>query len=175
MMRCFDDDARPPFTVVDPMTYFPGQFEAVQENLRRHGLEPATVDFRVTTSAAAMAAASKRQESFAFILLDGSHKVLAVMADLRWARCPARGGILCLHDYSPSFPGVRLSVDRFLVRNPHYERLAAAGSLLAIRKLREGPTAEITPLDRAYSMMWHLPLQARRKLDKWRTRRKAVA
>src|SRR5690554_3092111 len=45
--------SQPAFVVVDPMQYFPGQFETVQRNLQSNGLDSTQVDFRVTTSQAA--------------------------------------------------------------------------------------------------------------------------
>ena len=104
MMKSFAEQSRPQFVVVDRMTYFPDQMETVRQNLQNHQLDPDTLDFRVATSAAAFAAAEKSGDRFDFILLDGNHKILAVMADLRWTRLLNPGGIICLHDYSHQFP-----------------------------------------------------------------------
>jgi len=175
MMRCFDDQSRPSFVVVDRMTYFPNQMEIIRRNLRCNGLDPGRVDFRVATSADALAEASRRRDAFDFILLDGSHKVLAVTADLRWTRLLNVGGVLCVHDYCRRFPGVLLSVNRFLNHHPNYARAGQADSLLAIRKLRESRRPEVSLLDRAYSCAWYLPLQVRRKVLKWQNRRRPAA
>ncbi|MCE9543977.1 MAG: class I SAM-dependent methyltransferase [Planctomycetia bacterium] len=175
MMGCFDDQQRPPFVVVDRMTYFPDQAATVRRNLSQRGLDPNQVDFRVATSAAAFADAEERGDVFDFMLIDSCHKILAVMADLRWTRLLAVGGILCLHDYCPKFPGVMRAVDRFLSQYPNYERMGLAGSLLAIRKATATAGQEVTPLDQAYALAWHLPLVAQRKIDKWRAPQRAAA
>jgi len=174
MMRCFDDDHRPQFVVVDRMTYFPDQLEAIETNLRRHGLDPVKVDFRIATSNSAFRAAQDRGEAFDFILLDGGHKILNVMADLRWARLLHVGGMICLHDYIAKFPGVKLSVDRFLAGHPHFHVLGQAGSLIALQKVSTGRRPEVSAGDHAYALAMHLPLLTRRKLEKWRGQRRAA-
>lgn len=173
MMRCFEDATRPQFVVVDRMTYFPNQMEAVELNLRRHGLDPAKVDFRIATSTAAFLDATERGDTFDFILLDGGHKILNVMADLRWTRLLNVGGMICLHDYVPKFPGVKLSVDRFLEGHSHFQIVGQADSLIALQKVSAGARPEVSRLDRAYALAMHLPLLTRRKLDKWRSKRAA--
>jgi len=174
MMRCFDDASRPPFVVVDRMTYFPDQLETIETNLRRHGLDPVKVDFRIATSTAAFRAAEQRGEAFDFILLDGGHKILNVMADLRWTRLLNVGGIICLHDYIPKFPGVKLSVDRFLAGHPHFHAVGQADSLIALQKVSAGRRREVSARDRAYALAMHVPLLTQRKLDKWRSQRRAA-
>jgi len=175
MMRCFGDADRPPFVVVDRMTYFPDQLETVRRNLQEHGLRADDVDFRVATSAAALREATRRRERFDFMLIDASHKILSVTADLRWTRLLSPGGILCLHDYCQRFPGVVRPVDRFLARHGNYARLGRAGSLLAVRKLCASMRREVGPLDRAHSLLWYLPLEVRRKLEKRQARRQPAA
>jgi hypothetical protein len=92
------------------------------------------------------------------------------MADLRWTRLLRVGGIICLHDYSPKFPGVKLSVDRFLAGHSNYRIVGRADSLIALRKEGAGKQPEVRPLDRAYAIAMHVPLLTKRKLDKWRKR-----
>ena len=174
MMRCFNDETRPPFVVVDRMTYFPNQLDAVKMNLKRHGLDPGQVEFRVAMSGAAYREAAERGDGFDFILLDGCHKILAVMSDLRWTRLLRVGGVICLHDYSPKFPGVKLSVDRFLAGHSHFRILGRADSLIALRKESASTKPEVSALDRAYAIAMHVPLLTRRKLDKWRNKRRAA-
>jgi predicted O-methyltransferase YrrM len=174
MMGCFDNARRPQFVVVDRMTYFPDQLEAIETNLRRHGLDPVKVDFRIATSSAAFRAAQQGREAFDFILLDGGHKILNVMADLRWTRLLNVGGIICLHDYIPKFPGVKLSVDRFLAGHPHFHIVGQADSLIALQKVSAGRHLEVSAGDRAYALAMHLPLLTRRKLEKWRRQRRAA-
>src|SRR5581483_249024 len=50
MLNAFAPAHRPPFSVVDPMRYFPDQLGTVRRNLMAHGLDPDGVDFRVGTS-----------------------------------------------------------------------------------------------------------------------------
>jgi predicted O-methyltransferase YrrM len=170
MMRCFADGRRPRFVSVDRMTYFPNQFQVIRENLRRHGLDPNEVDFRRTTSARAFQDARRRNEQFDFMLIDGSHKVVAVAADLRWTRLLNVGGIVCFHDYTERFPGVWLTVNRFRRRYPNYAVVGQAGSLLVLRKVAASAAQEASPIDRAHSLLWHVPLEVRRKYEKWTSR-----
>ena len=130
------------------MSYFPDQQGAFRNNLKSHDLDPDSVDLRINTSQAAFAESSRSSEKFDFILIDASHKILAVMADLRWARQLNVGGIVCLHDYAEKFPGVVLAVDRFLASHPEYEKIGSSGSLLALRKTRPSRHREVTPFDR---------------------------
>ncbi len=88
------------------------------------------------------------------------------MADLRWMRLLNVGGIACFHDYADKFPGVKLSIDRFLSRYKNYEKIELADTLLAIRKTAPCETLEVSTLDRAYSVMMYLPLEVRRKINK---------
>jgi len=171
MMGCFENQSRPGFVVVDRMTYFPNQLEIVRENLERHHLDATQVDFRVSTSNEAFRKAVDGEDRFDFMLIDASHKILAVMADLRWTRLLSVGGLCCLHDYNAKFPGVKLSVDRFLSRHSNYSVAAQAGTLLAIRKDRDSESREVTPSDRIYSLLCHLPLQVQRKYRQWRPAR----
>jgi len=136
MMTAFLDEERPQFIVVDPMRYFPGQFETVQLNLETHGLTLSNTDIRITTSEAAFHSAERLGERFGFILIDGKHSLLNVMLDFRWSRLLNGGRIVCLHDYSKRFPGVQRAVNLFLSRNSNrYRILEIYGSLIAIRKI----------------------------------------
>ncbi|MCA8983690.1 MAG: class I SAM-dependent methyltransferase [Planctomycetaceae bacterium] len=173
MMSCFHDDARPRFVVVDRMNYFPRQKDIVCQNLEQHGLSPAAVDFRESSSATAFHAAAAQQERFDFMLIDACHKILAVMADLRWMRLLNVGGIACFHDYATKFPGVKLSVDRLLARYNNYEIVGQADSLLAIRKTAICRSGEISLADNAYGMAMVIPLTIERKLKKWNLRKSA--
>jgi predicted O-methyltransferase YrrM len=166
MMHCFEDQHRPKFVVVDPMRYFPDQLPSVRRNLDRHGLNSQEVDFRVHTSADAFAASAARQESFDFMLIDGCHKILSVMTDLRWTRLLTVGGIVCLHDYCWKHKGVLLAVNRFLASHPNYEAIGCVDSLLALRKKSPSRIAEVTPAAQLYAFLLYLPLQVERKLTK---------
>lgn len=173
MMNCFSDQTRPRFVVVDRMTYFDRQAEIVQENLQRHGLPVAGVEFRQASSEQAYRVASKQQDRFDFMLVDASHKLRHVMADLRWLRLLNVGGIACFHDYAPPYPGVKLSLDRFLSRYDNYEMIDVVDSLLAIRKTGICPAGEINFSDSAYSVVMAVPLAIERKMQKWKRRNAA--
>ncbi len=170
MMKLYPEDARPRFSVVDTMSYFQDQFDIVKRNLTDKGLEPEAVDFRVTSSDAAFAAAEAAGERFDFMLIDASHKIRHVMNDLRWLRLLNPGGLACFHDYAPRFKGVRWPIDRVLRRNPHFTRVGLAGTLLCVRREREGARLEVTGGDRFWAQLcspilqWDLSLQKRRRL-----------
>ncbi|NNK49384.1 MAG: class I SAM-dependent methyltransferase [Gemmatimonadetes bacterium] len=145
----------PVFVVVDNMRYFPDQMATVRANLERSGIDPDSVEFRIGDSGRRAREAAKAGDSFDFILIDASHKVRKVTGDLRWTRILRPGGVVCLHDYHPDFPGVVRSVDRFLARNPNYERIGQVSSLLALRKTGPGRRPEISAADRAWAAFRH--------------------
>jgi len=159
MLECYAPDRRPSFAVVDTMSYFASQLDTVKENLRAHGLAPETVDFRVTTSREAFAAAEAAGERFSFMLVDASHKARHVMADLRWLRLLEVGGLACFHDYGTVFKGVTWPLNRVLRDYPHFTRVGLAGSLLAVRRERESDRREITAWDRLWALAWSPYLQ----------------
>lgn len=171
LMRCFGDGERPAFSVVDTMSYFPDQLALVRRNLAQHGLDAARVDFRVMSSGEAFVRAERSGDRFSFILVDASHKIRHVMADLRWMRLLEPGGLACFHDYAPRFPGVTRPVDRFLRRNPHFQRVELAGTLLCIRKEREAKRPEVSLMDRVWAHCWSPLLQAQQSLGKRLKRR----
>jgi len=173
MMGSYSNATRPRFVVVDRMTYFPAQVDIVRDNLNRHGLPAETVDFRIATSDAAFQEATRRGDKFDFMLIDACHKIRAVTSDLRWTRLLNVNGLVCLHDYGPKFPGVTLSVDRFLARNPNYEIVGQVDSLVAIRKTAVGSGGEISLTDTAYSFVMSMPLAMERKIRKWNLRKSA--
>lgn len=136
MMRAFTDGVRPHFVVVDPMHYFEHQQETVRLNLDSHGLDPSSVEMRICTSEIAFRSAQGLDERFDFILIDGKHSLRSVMLDLRWTRLLKPEGIVCLHDYSNSHPGVQRAVAQLLKRNSRcYRVIERRGSLIAIKKL----------------------------------------
>jgi hypothetical protein len=159
MLDCYAPERRPPFSVVDTMSYFANQFDIVKQNLREHGLSPEGVDFRIASSRDAFAAAEAAGERFDFMLVDASHKIRHVMADLRWLRLLAVGGLACFHDYGTRFKGVTWPVDRFLGRHPHFRRVELAGSLLCVRRETESDRREVGALDLVWANAWSLPLQ----------------
>ncbi len=150
---------RPKFVVVDTMMYFANQLEVVKQNLANHNLPVDAVDFRVTPSAEALVNASAAGERFDFILVDASHKIRHVMADLRWLRLLNVGGLACFHDYSSNFKGVQWPLDRFLKRNGQFSHQGQAGSLLCIRREAASSRAEVNGGDRIWAYWWALFFQ----------------
>ena len=126
---------RPRFVAVDTFRYFPKQREIVETNLKSAGIDLAEVELRPMSSEAALRAAVDAGERFDFIFIDANHEARHVIRDLRWAALLSAGGALCLHDYSPRFPGLVWAVDRFLNRNRNYERVSLSLSLLILKKI----------------------------------------
>jgi predicted O-methyltransferase YrrM len=148
LMRCYADTARPRFVVVDPMRYFPDQPAIVRKNLASAGLDPKQVDFRIGRSWPEFQRAERAGERFAFIFVDGSHKIHHVTEDLAWTRLLSPGGIICFHDYNQNFPGVVLAVDRFLACYRNYRVVEQVGSLLIVEKTAASTAMEIGTWDR---------------------------
>ncbi len=168
MLQAFRATERPRFVVVDPMAYFPHQLDAVVRNLREHQLDPYSIDFRVSDSRTAFQQAAARRESFDFILVDGCHKILSVIEDLKWLRLLNAGGAVCFHDFTPKHRGVWLAVNRLLSGWKNYEVIGQADSLLAVRKSAESTRPEMTAADLWYARAWYVPLQVERKWHKFR-------
>ena len=166
MMNCFEANVRPEFAVVDTMAYFGKQMEIVKSNLTQNGLDSWQVDFRVMSSDAAFARAEAEGERFDFILVDASHKIRHVMADLRWLRLFNVGGLACFHDYTARFKGVHWPIDRFLQRNSQFSRVGLAGSLLCIRRDTTSALSEVTSCDRIWASLWSPILQLDLSLQK---------
>lgn len=148
LMHCYPDGKRPLFVVVDPMTYFPDQLAIIWRNLAASGLDPVKVDFRVGKSWPMFRRAALNGETYSFVFIDGSHKLRYVTQDLAWTRLVEPGGIICLHDYHPDFPGVIEAVDRFLARYSNYQVVRQTETLLVLRKTALSPVAEIGWRDR---------------------------
>jgi len=160
MVRALPTPLDPAFIVVDNMRYFPDQLSVVRANLERHGVDPERVEFRIGDSGKLFAAAARAGNAFDFMVIDASHKIHKVTADLRWTRLLRSGGVVCLHDYHPDFLGVMRSVDRFLARYVNYERMERVGGLLALRKSGPSQRPEVSATDRAWAAAWNI----RRKL-----------
>lgn len=165
---------RPKFVVVDTMLYFANQLEVVKQNLANHNLSADAVDFRVMPSAEALGNAVADGERFDFILVDASHKIRHVMADLCWLRLLNVGGLACFHDYSAKFKGVQWPLDRFLKRNGQFSRRGQAGSLLCIRRDAMPSRAEVTGWDRIWARGWAVFFQLAASLSKRTNRLKRV-
>lgn len=166
MQRYPSLEARPEFVVVDTMLYFANQLEAVKQNMANHNLSADAVDFRVMPSTEALSNAVAAGERFDFILVDASHKIRHVMADLRWLRLLNVGGLACFHDYSAKFKGVQWPLDRFLKRNGQFSRRGQTGSLLCIRRDAVSSRAEVTGWDRIWAWGWAVFFQLAASLSK---------
>lgn len=147
MMLCYPAGRRPRFVVIDPMTYFPGQLEKVKSNLSSAGVDASEVEFRIGKSWPAFHAAEKAGETYSFMFIDGSHKLAHVTEDLAWTRLLDTGGIVCLHDYEPKFPGVTMATDRFISQHPNYEIAAHVERLIALKKTAPSAKKEISAWD----------------------------
>jgi len=159
MVRARPTRDDPAFVVVDNMQYFPDQLSVVRANLQRRAVDPDRVEFRIGDSGEMFAAADRQGDSFEFMVIDASHRIRKVTADLRWTRLLRPGGVVCMHDYGPQFPGVLRSVDRFLARHPNYERIEKVGSLLALRKTGPSQRREISTADRLWAAAWGVRLK----------------
>ncbi len=166
MMSCFAPEERPPFVVVDPMSYFADQLEVVKRNLRQHGLDPAEVDIRVSRSFDAFQSAEAAGESFDFVFIDGAHKIRYVTQDLHWVRLVNVGGIICMHDYNPGQMGVMLAGARFPRHYPNYQREALVNSLLVLRKQVASRSKEISQTDYLWALAMSPWLQLKKSLAK---------
>lgn len=147
LMRSYPAAARPRFVVVDPMTYFPDQLAIVRRNLASAGVDPDSVDFRISKSWPAFRAAERAGERFSFLFIDGSHKAHRVMQDICWARLLEPGGLLCFHDYTPRLPGVVFAVDRLRAASPNYALVERAESMLILRKTAASMRPEVRRRD----------------------------
>ena len=168
MLSAIPAENRPPFVVVDPLKYFPNQLEIIHRNLIDHNIDPATVEFRAMKSALAFRKSEDNGEQFDFILVDGCHKIQSVMFDLKWSRLLAEGGLICFHDYLPIYPGVKMSVDRFLRKHANYKIVGHADSLLVIRKISPSPKPEVDFSDRVFARFWSLSHRVARKWKRWK-------
>jgi len=157
---------KPEFIVIDPLNYFPKQYEKVLENLSMHNLASSSVEFMKLSSNDAFLAFSKTPRSLDFILIDGNHKANYVMEDLRWAKYINAGGILCLHDYGILQKGVLLTTDRFLRKNPNYRILKQVEQLLIVEKTSSTSQPEVNSLDIFYSKVLALKIQFEKSLRK---------
>ncbi len=131
---------KPPFVVIDTMDYFANQRQIVEQNLARHGLQSAAVEFREMRSWHAFQHSHETLEAFDFVLIDGTQKFRYVMQDLHWASLLNPNGILALHDYTPRLRSVKWAADYFLANNRNYHRLDLVDSLLFLEKTApDGP------------------------------------
>ena len=156
----------PEFIVVDPLKYFPNQYEKVLENLSNHNLASSSVEFVRSSSNEAFLGFFQAPRTLDFILIDGNHKANYVMKDLRWAKYLNVGGVLCIHDYGTLQKGVKLTTDRFLRKNSNYKILKQADQLLIIEKTRATSKKEVSLLDVFSSKIFSLSIQFQKSLRK---------
>lgn len=156
MTRAYPAESRPQFVVVDPMKYFPDQLAIVRKNVASAGVDPNSIDFRISKSWPAFHKAAAAGERYSFIFIDGSHKMHRVTQDLCWTRLLDTGGLLCMHDYSERMVGVVAAVDHFLAKYPNYKLIERVGHMIAIRKTAPSATPEITWLDHARAHLLNL-------------------
>ena len=163
-----DCEAIPFFMVIDPMQYFPNQFEKVSQNLQNNDVDHAKIKFMKTTSKEAFSSIRITPPKLDFILIDGNHKIKHVTEDLRWSRHLNQGGILCAHDYTPSHPGVFLSLNRFLKKHKNYKVLNQVESLLILEKHKATPSGvlEISFWDRLWASLRAPWFQVKASLSK---------
>lgn len=163
LMLRYPHSERPQFVVVDPLTYFGNQREIVELNLVGGGIDPTTVDFRQSTSSAALGKALQENEQFSFIFIDAIHNAYNLTKDLAWTRMLEVGGIVAFHDYgTEKFPGVTWAVDRFLAHHKNYQVLEVGGVTLVARKTTESIGPEPSILDRALALVVDVLLKWRR-------------
>jgi hypothetical protein len=147
LMGVYDADSRPPFFVVDPMTYFDDQLAKVKTNLTGAGIDPETVTFWIGTTEDHLPLARAAGQRFDFIFLDGDHRHYPTTVDLGWADLVTPGGTICLHDRTEKFPGVGWSIDHFLDRNPAYRFVSQTDSLVILEKTAEATRQAVTTAD----------------------------
>ena len=167
LMGLYPDAAtRPPFHVIDPMTYFPDQMSKVRQNLTGAGIDPDSVRFHIGTVADFLPVARAEGLRFDFVFIDGDHRHRPVLADLALAEFVTPGGLIALHDNCPKFPGVGWAIDRFLARNPGYERVTQAETLTLLRKTPAAGPGRITPTDMAEAAVTQVLSRWRRSIRK---------
>jgi len=124
------------FFVIDPMTYFPNQYDVVVNNLR-DSIDIAKVEFiQMKSGDAYRSKARDVIDDLDFILVDGSHKIKYVAQDIRWAEKLNVGGLLCFDDYQANFPGVDYVVDQIVLPLGIFETIFLEDRLLVLRKVR---------------------------------------
>lgn len=148
VMGMFPAARRPRFVVVDPMTYFPGQLNVVQRNIREHGFDPQEVDFWIGRSKAIYPQLAGIGPAMGCVFIDGDHSFRGVTYDLNWAKLLRPGGLLIFHDYFPhGSPDVVRAVDRFLKRCSNYRQVSWVNSLLVLEKTGPSSKPEVTTFD----------------------------
>ncbi len=148
---------QPKFIVVDPLSYFENQYEVICQNFKNNQLTLENVFFEKKTSNQAFR--SLKITEIAFLLIDGNHKLKNIVKDLRYTRFLNRNGLLIIHDYCISFPGVKIAMDTFIKRYSNYEVVSNVNTLLVLRKKSITNVKEIKILDIFLSNIFSFILQ----------------
>jgi len=151
---------------VDTFDYYEDHLGIFRKNLSENGFDPDRIDARVARSTEAFVSARKNNEKLSFVIVDGSHKMKHVTQDLRWLGLLAVGGKAALHDYTEHLPGVRMAVDKFVLRNANYRVKAKAGSLVILEKTAATTWPEVTTVDLVSAYFWSVVIQNRKSLNK---------
>ena len=168
MLKVFGAGARPPFWVVDTMTYFRNQLATVKRNLSNYGLTSDGIRFWVMMSGRAFVEARRDPPRVVFLFIDADHELHGVTRDLQWTHFLVPGGLLAMHDYAPGsrLSGVTLAADRFLARNPHFEKLSLTNSLLIMRKKVAVERMEVNALEVCRAEVLRQIIKLRRSVAK---------
>ncbi|MCY3879209.1 MAG: class I SAM-dependent methyltransferase [Rhodobacteraceae bacterium] len=156
----------PEFHVLDPMTYFPNQMEIIRRALHDWNLDPDSVIFHVGITQTELPKLKAQGTEFDFIFIDGVHRAYPVMIDLQWADLLAEGGVICLHDNQPKFPGVGWSINRFLKVHSGFKRISQVQSLTILKKTGPVMAPAVRPSDLTAAKMVELPIRLRRSIQK---------
>jgi len=141
MMKCYSDEKRPPFHVVDLMKYFPRQKDTVEKNIEKDGLNIADVTFHVGKSEDIFLQCMASKMTYDFIFIDAAHKINYVTKDLRWSRMLNVNGFLCLHDYHEK--DISVPVDLFLSHHKNYKKIGLYDILIVLQKVSVSSRPEV--------------------------------
>lgn len=159
---------RPKVVVIDTFDYFTDHLSVFKKNLSDNGFDPESIDARAVRSNIALKDSLRRQETFSFIIVDGSHKMKHVTQDLRWLSLLSVGGKAALHDYSDNLPGVKLAVDTFLRQNGNYKLKSKADTLMVLEKTAATSRAEVTVLNILFAFAYSIVLQNKKSINKFK-------
>ena len=131
------------FFVVDPMTYFPDQYQIVVENIKSNPkIQLEKVEFiQMKSDEAFRSIQGKAISQLDFILIDGAHKIKYVAQDVRWVDRLNQGGLLCFDDYHAGFDGVDYVVDKIVLESGLFKQVFYVDRLLCLEKVESGRKA----------------------------------